>query len=54
MSLTQVAKKYRISRATVCRLVNEFGGEEESGVPRISDKKTSVPVPEGSDLPTAA
>jgi hypothetical protein len=26
MSLTQVAKKYRVSRATVCRLVNESDG----------------------------
>src|SRR6201993_2514652 len=26
MSLTQVAKKYRVSRATVCRLVDESGG----------------------------
>ena len=26
MSLTSVAKKYHVSRATVCRLVNESGG----------------------------
>ena len=26
MSLTGVAKKYHVSRATVCRLTNEAGG----------------------------
>src|SRR5579862_1105882 len=34
MSLTSVAKKYHVSRATVCRLVNESGGLRKASVPR--------------------
>jgi DNA (cytosine-5)-methyltransferase 1 len=33
MSLTQVAKKHRISRASVCRLVKEAGGNPDATVP---------------------
>jgi hypothetical protein len=50
MSLTQVARKYRISRATVCRLVNESAELKKSA----GDQETVVPATEASDLPTAA
>jgi hypothetical protein len=54
MSLTEVAKKHRVSRVTVCRLVNEIGGEKKPSVPQVSFPETAVPAIEGSDLPTAA
>jgi DNA invertase Pin-like site-specific DNA recombinase len=54
MSLTEVAKKYRISRATVCRLVKESGGLKKSTVPHLGNKERVVPPPESNDLPTAA
>jgi transposase len=34
MPLTSVAKKYHVSRATVCRLVNESGGLRKASVPQ--------------------
>jgi Homeodomain-like domain len=54
MSLTEVAKEYRVSRATVCRLVAEFGGEKKPGVPQVSFPETAVSAIEGNDLQTAA
>jgi len=36
MSLTQVAKKHAISRASVCRLVKEAKGDQESLVPKLA------------------
>ena len=36
MSLTQVAKKHGISRASVCRLVKEARGVQESSVPNFA------------------
>jgi DNA invertase Pin-like site-specific DNA recombinase len=45
MSLTSVAKKYHVSRATVCRLVNEarglksHGGNQEKAVPLTRKKR---------------
>jgi DNA invertase Pin-like site-specific DNA recombinase len=48
MSLTTVAKKYRISRATVCRLMNESGGLKKPSVPPL------VPSTDSSNLPAAA
>jgi DNA invertase Pin-like site-specific DNA recombinase len=38
MSLTQVAKKHAISRASVCRLVKETKGDQESLVPKFDLK----------------
>jgi DNA invertase Pin-like site-specific DNA recombinase len=35
MSLTQVASKHRISRASVCRLVNESERQMKTSVPRV-------------------
>jgi DNA invertase Pin-like site-specific DNA recombinase len=54
MSLTEVAKKYRISRGTVCRLVNEAGRLKRVSVPQISSQEAVVPVTEVSDLQVAA
>jgi len=54
MSLTEVAKKYRISRATVCRLVKESGGLKRPAVPHLGNKERVVPPTESNDLPTAA
>jgi DNA invertase Pin-like site-specific DNA recombinase len=54
MSLNQVAKKYHVSRATVCRLVNEFGGPKKPCAPQLGDEETVVPRTESSHLPTAA
>src|SRR5271165_4726908 len=38
LSLTEVAKKHRISRATVCRLVNESGRRKETKVPEVDSQ----------------
>jgi DNA invertase Pin-like site-specific DNA recombinase len=54
MSLTGVAKKYHVSRATVCRLVNASGGLKKPSVPQLGNEKTVVPPNESSNLPTAA
>lgn len=54
MSLTEVAKKYRVSRATVCRLVNEADGLKKPSILRVDDCEAGVPRTEKSDLPTAA
>jgi DNA invertase Pin-like site-specific DNA recombinase len=50
MSLTEVAKRYHVSRATVCRLVNEAGLPK---VPRTNPEEAVPPV-EANDLPAAA
>ena len=54
MSLTQVAKKYRISRATVCRLVNEAGALKKPSASKLDNHETEVPLTEASNLPAAA
>ena len=54
MSLTTVAKKYRVSRATVCRLVNESGRLKKPNVPPLGNYERLVPTTEASDLPAAA
>jgi DNA invertase Pin-like site-specific DNA recombinase len=54
MSLTKVAKKYRISRASVCRLVNESGGLKKPSVPPLGNEERAVLPNESSNLPTAA
>jgi DNA invertase Pin-like site-specific DNA recombinase len=45
MSLSQVAQKHGISRASVCRLFNQFGGLKKSSVPRPGEEG-SVPLTE--------
>ncbi len=42
-SLTCVARKYHVSRATVCRLVNEFVGLKKPSVPQLGIKEKVVP-----------
>jgi DNA invertase Pin-like site-specific DNA recombinase len=54
MSLTSVAKKYHVSRATVCRLVNESGGLKKLCVPQPGNEQRVVPPTESSNLPAAA
>jgi DNA invertase Pin-like site-specific DNA recombinase len=54
MSLTTVAKKYHVSRATVCRLVNEFGRMKKPSVPHLGNDERVVPSTDSSNLPTAA
>ena len=54
MSLTSVAKKYHVSRATVCRLVKESGRMKKSSVPQLGNEQRAVPPNESSNLPTAA
>jgi DNA invertase Pin-like site-specific DNA recombinase len=50
MSLTKVAKKYRISRATVCRLVNESGGLKS----HAGNQERAAGLTESSHFPAAA
>ena len=54
MSLTSVAKKYHVSRATVCRLVNAAGSLKKSSVRQLGNEERVVPPNESSNLPTAA
>src|SRR5580700_7126768 len=54
MSLTSVAKKYHVSRATVCRLAHEAGGLKKRSAPRHGNEERVVPPNESSNLPTAA
>jgi DNA invertase Pin-like site-specific DNA recombinase len=54
MSLTSVAKKYHVSRATVCRLAHESGGLKKPSVPQLGKKERVVPSTGSSNLPTAA
>jgi transposase len=50
MSLTSVAKKYHVSRATVCRLVKESAGLKKTSVLQ----ERAVAPTASSDFPTAA
>ena len=54
LSLTQVAKKHRVSRATVCRLVNETRTPKKTGVPQIANQEKVIPLAEGSNSRQAA
>jgi DNA invertase Pin-like site-specific DNA recombinase len=54
ISLSEVAKKHKISRASVCRLVNESGGVRNANAPRIGEQEIAIPATAASDLPTAA
>ena len=54
MSLTEVAKKHRVSRATVCRLVNESRRREKSGVLQIGNQERAIPLEERSNSQAAA
>jgi DNA invertase Pin-like site-specific DNA recombinase len=54
MSLTEVAKKHHVSRATVCRLVAESSGLKKPSVSPVGNQEIAVPATEASDLPVAA
>jgi DNA invertase Pin-like site-specific DNA recombinase len=54
ISLTSVAKKYHVSRATVCRLINESGLLKKLIVPQLGDEERVVPPTGSSNLPAAA
>jgi DNA invertase Pin-like site-specific DNA recombinase len=54
MSLTSVAKKYHVSRATVCRLVNESGALKKPRVPQPDNEQRVVHPTESSNLPAAS
>src|SRR5216683_1310515 len=43
MSLTQVANKHRISRATVCRLVNESRNLKKANAPMVCNQERATP-----------
>jgi hypothetical protein len=52
--LTQVAKKRRVSRATVCRPVNESGRCNKTGTPEVSHQEIANPHAEESRSQAAA
>jgi DNA invertase Pin-like site-specific DNA recombinase len=54
LSLTEVAKKHRVSRATVCRLVNESGRLKKTGVAQIGNEERAIELVEGSNSRQAA
>jgi len=54
LSLTEVAKKHRVSRATVCRLVNESGILRKTGVGQIGNQERAIPPAEESNSLSAA
>ncbi len=54
LSLTEVAKQHRVSRATVCRLVNESGKLKQTGVPHLGNQERAIPLAEGSNSQAAA
>jgi DNA invertase Pin-like site-specific DNA recombinase len=54
LSLTGVAKKHRVSRATVCRLVNESGIPKKTGTPKIGTQEKAIPLAERSNSQQAA
>jgi DNA invertase Pin-like site-specific DNA recombinase len=54
LSLTEVAKKHRVSRATVCRLVNESRRLKKTGVPQIANQERAIPLAEGRNSQVAA
>jgi DNA invertase Pin-like site-specific DNA recombinase len=54
LTLTEVAKKHRVSRATVCRLVNESGRLKKTGTPQIANQEKVIRPEEGSNSQQAA
>ena len=42
LSLTEVAKKHRVSRATVCRLVKESGRRKKTSVSHVAAPQSGV------------
>ena len=54
LSLTKVAKKYRVSRATVCRLVKESRRLKNTGVPQDDNRAGVIAPAERTDSRIAA
>jgi DNA invertase Pin-like site-specific DNA recombinase len=54
MSLTQVAKRHKISRASVCRLVKESERLNKTNVPHAGNQERAVPLVEASNSQVAA
>jgi DNA invertase Pin-like site-specific DNA recombinase len=54
LSLTEVAKKHRVSRATVCRLVKECGGLKKTGALHVGNQEGEIPLAEESNSQAAA
>jgi len=54
VSLTKVAKKYHISRATVCRLVNESTGLKKADTLSAGNQERVVLLNEAGNWPAAA
>jgi DNA invertase Pin-like site-specific DNA recombinase len=54
LSLTEVAKKHRVSRATVCRLVNESGRLKKTGMAQIANQERAVLFVEANNSQAAA
>jgi DNA invertase Pin-like site-specific DNA recombinase len=54
LSLTEVAKRHRISRATVCRLVNESRRLKKTGVPQVRNQGAVIPLTDESNSQVAA
>jgi DNA invertase Pin-like site-specific DNA recombinase len=54
LSLTRVAKKHRVSRATVCRLVNESGRLKKTGALHVGNQERDIPLAEESNSQAAA
>jgi DNA invertase Pin-like site-specific DNA recombinase len=54
LSLTEVAKKHRVSRATVCRLVNESGRLKKTSEQGVRNQEIVIPLAEESSSQAAA
>src|SRR5258708_29796813 len=54
LSLTEVARKHRVSRATVCRLVNKSRRLKKTEVPQNGNQERAIPLAEGSNSQVAA
>jgi DNA invertase Pin-like site-specific DNA recombinase len=54
LSLTKVAKKHRVSRATVCRLVNETRTAKKTGVAQEGNQEKIGPSLKGTIRAVAA
>ena len=54
LSLTEVAKKHRVSRATVCRSVNESGRPKKTSEQGVGNQKMVVRIAEESTSQAAA
>jgi DNA invertase Pin-like site-specific DNA recombinase len=53
LSLTKVAKKHRVSRGTVCRLVNEFGRPKKTSEQGVGNQEMVVRIAEESSSQAA-